>query len=58
MLIAITGRGSVVAVPFPPERQLIEIDNAFLSYKKIESVLGWRPTTSLQKGLAHTVTLY
>jgi UDP-glucose 4-epimerase len=58
LLISITGRGSVVAVPFPPERQLIEIGNIFLSYKKIESVLGWKPTTSLQKGLAHTVAFY
>jgi UDP-glucose 4-epimerase len=57
-LIAITGRGSVCAVPFPPERQLIEIGNAFSSYKKIESVLGWKPNTSLQEGLARTVSFY
>ncbi|HEX6732902.1 MAG TPA: NAD-dependent epimerase/dehydratase family protein [Pyrinomonadaceae bacterium] len=57
-LISITGRGSVRNVPFPIERQLIEIGNCYLSYQKIESALGWRPRTDLQKGLRHTVEFY
>ncbi|HEY0080056.1 MAG TPA: NAD-dependent epimerase/dehydratase family protein [Pyrinomonadaceae bacterium] len=57
-LIAITGCGGVRSLPFPPERQLIDIGNSFSSYRKIESVLGWRPTTPLRGGLARTVEYY
>lgn len=57
-LISITGRGSVCLAPFPPERQLIDIGNSYSSYRKIESVLGWRPRTPLREGLARTVKFY
>lgn len=57
-LIAITGRGTVRRVPFPPERQLIDIGNSYSSYAKIESALGWRPRTGLREGLARTVEYY
>jgi UDP-glucose 4-epimerase len=58
LLIALTGRGSVRAVPFPPERQLIEIGNVYSSYRKIETMLGWRPGTPLRAGLARTIEFY
>src|SRR4030095_8109808 len=57
-LVALTGRGSVRLVPFPPEQQLIEIGNCYLSCHKIEKVLGWRPRISWQQGLARTVDFY
>ncbi len=57
-LIAITGRGTVRSTPFPPERQLIDIGNCYSSYKKINSVLGWRPRTPLREGLRRTVAFY
>jgi UDP-glucose 4-epimerase len=57
-LISITGRGSVRCVPFPPERQLIDIGNSYSSYQKIEAMLGWRPRTPLREGLARTVKFY
>jgi UDP-glucose 4-epimerase len=57
-LISITGRGSVRFAPFPTERQLIDIGNAYLSYKKIKSVLGWQPRTPLRDGLTRTVEFY
>lgn len=57
-LIAITGRGSVRPVPFPPERQMIDIGNCYSSYNKIESALGWRPRTPLREGLRRTVSFY
>ncbi len=58
MLIRLTGRGSVRMVPFPPERQLIDIGNFYSSYSKIETLLGWRPRTSLQTGLQQTIEFY
>jgi UDP-glucose 4-epimerase len=57
-LIKMTGRGSVRSVPFPTERQLIDIGNSYSSYQKIESVLGWRPHTPLRVGLARTLEFY
>jgi UDP-glucose 4-epimerase len=57
-LIAQTGCGSVRAVPFPPERQIIDIGNVYSSFAKIETVLGWRPRTSLRAGLAQTIEFY
>lgn len=57
-LIALTGRGSITSVPFPPERQLIDIGNCYSSYRKIETALGWRPRTKLHVGLARTVEFY
>jgi len=57
-LIRITGRGSTCGVPFPHERQLIDVGNCYSSYKKIERMLGWRPRTSLEEGLKKTVAFY
>jgi UDP-glucose 4-epimerase len=57
-LISLTGRGHSRAVPFPPERQLIDIGNCYSSYRKIETVLGWRPRTPWREGLARTVGFY
>ncbi|HEX7956788.1 MAG TPA: NAD-dependent epimerase/dehydratase family protein [Pyrinomonadaceae bacterium] len=57
-LISITGRGSLRNVPFPPERQLIDVGNTHSSYAKIETALGWRPRTPLREGLERTVEFY
>ena len=57
-LISITGRGSVRCVPFPAERQLIDVGNTHSSFAKIESALGWRPRTPLREGLCATVEFY
>ncbi len=57
-LISITGRGSVRTVPFPPERQLIDVGNTHSSFTKIETALGWRPRTPLCEGLRRTVEFY
>jgi UDP-glucose 4-epimerase len=57
-LIRLTGRGSMRLVPFPPEQQLIEIGNCYLSCHKIETALGWHPRTKWQEGLARTVDFY
>jgi UDP-glucose 4-epimerase len=57
-LISITGRGSVRCVPFPAERQLIDVGNTHSSFAKIESALGWRPRKPLREGLSGTVEFY
>jgi UDP-glucose 4-epimerase len=57
-LIKLTGIGSIQLMPFPQERQLIDIGNFHADYHKIESMLGWRPRTSLREGLMRTVEFY
>jgi UDP-glucose 4-epimerase len=57
-LIRLTGRGTARSVPFPPERQQIDIGNSYSSYGKIEAALGWRPRTPLREGLERTVEFY
>jgi UDP-glucose 4-epimerase len=57
-LIELTDQGSIRFVPFPPERQLIDIGNFHSSYRKIETALGWRPRTDLRDGLSRTIDFY
>lgn len=57
-LIALTGRGSINLMPFPLERQMIDVGNAYSSCQKIERALGWRPDMPLEEGLALTVEFY
>lgn len=57
-LIALTGRGVALGVPFPPERQLIDIGNFYSSSGKIARVLGWQPRVPLSVGLPRTIEFY
>ena len=57
-LIAVTGRGVALGVPFPPDRQLIDIGTIYSSFRKIERTLGWRPRTPLREGLERTIAFY
>ena len=57
-LIWLTGKGSLAYVPFPPERQLIDIGNCYSSYRKIAEAVGWEPSVNLHDGLQRTVDYY
>jgi UDP-glucose 4-epimerase len=57
-LIWLTGKGSLSYVPFPPERQLIDIGNCYSSYRKIAEDAGWEPSVNLRDGLERTVEYY
>lgn len=58
LIVAVAGHGRVQLTPWPPERKKIDIGDVYSSYARIEQDLGWRPTTSLQAGLATTVAYY
>lgn len=45
-------------VPFPEERQKIDIGDFYTDYQKIERTLGWTPETSLRDGLSTTIAFY
>lgn len=57
-IIKIAGSGSVLGVPFPRERRLIDIGNCYSSYEKIKTKLGWFPQTDLHTGLTETIEFY
>ena len=57
-LVALTGRGTTRTVPFPHARRLIDIGDFQGSFRKIETVLGWRPRTPLRDGLRATIDFY
>lgn len=58
LLIELNGKGAYQLVPFPAERQAIDIGDYFGDFGKIRRCLGWTPSTSLQKGLRHTLEFY
>ncbi len=57
-LIAMAGSGSYRLLPWPPERQKIDIGDVYSSYALIRETLGWEPHVELREGLERTVAFY
>jgi UDP-glucose 4-epimerase len=57
-LTRIAGTGRIRAIPFPTDRKAIDIGDFYADYSAIEQELGWRPTVSLEDGLARTLDYY
>ncbi len=58
LLVKANKTGSYSIVPFPPDLKKIDIGDYYGDFKKIESTLGWKPKTSLEKGLELTLEYY
>jgi UDP-glucose 4-epimerase len=58
LLIEVSGGGSYVLVPFPPERKRIDIGDFYADTSRAKAVLGWTPRVPLREGLARTVEYY
>jgi len=58
LLIEEAGGGSFSIVPFPPERQRIDIGDFFADSSKIRKLLGWKPQIPLREGLARSLAYY
>jgi len=58
ILLSITGRGSYRMVPFPPDKQVIDIGSVYASWAKLNFVTDWAPRVSLEEGLQRTVDYY
>ena len=48
------GRGRVAHVPWPPERESVEIGNAVISNAKMRAVFAWEPKIEFAEGLRRT----
>ena len=58
LLIAAAGTGSVTLVPWPPEKQAIDIGSCYCDYSAATRLLGWQPRTELATGLRAMVDYY
>lgn len=51
-------RATFRLVPFPAERQAIDIGDYYGDFSRIEKELGWRPEINLQEGLSRTIEYF
>ncbi|MBN1543135.1 SDR family NAD(P)-dependent oxidoreductase [candidate division KSB1 bacterium] len=57
-VISAVGQGSFVHVPFPPQRENIDIRKFVVTTEKFRRDTGWTPQTDLAEGVRRTVTFY
>ncbi len=58
MIVAAAGTGSVEFVPWPADRDAIDIGSYFGDSSKAKRLLGWVPETPFADGIARTVEFY
>jgi UDP-glucose 4-epimerase len=58
LLIELAGQGSYQLVPFPPEKQAIDIGSFYADDSKIRQMLGWVPRIGLREGFSRTLQFY
>lgn len=58
LLVEVAGQGSYELVPYPEASRGVEVGDYVADTSKIEQRLGWRPTVSLEDGLARTIDYY
>jgi UDP-glucose 4-epimerase len=58
LLVEVNGTGEVRVVPFPPERQAIDIGDYYADFSRARAALGWEPRVGLAEGLARTLAYY
>ena len=57
-VVAAAGSGSVESVPWPSDRDAIDIGSYFGDASKAKRLLGWAPETSFAEGIARTIAFY
>jgi UDP-glucose 4-epimerase len=57
-VVEAAGRGRVEYVPWPPDRDAIDIGSYFGDSSKAKRLLGWEPRTTFAEGIARTLAFY
>jgi nucleoside-diphosphate-sugar epimerase len=57
-IVEVVGSGRVEHVPWPADRDAIDIGSYFGDSSKAKRVLGWEPRTGFADGMARTVAFY
>ena len=57
-LIEIAGTGSFELVPFPADREAIDIGDYYGDFSLISAAMGWKPKVDLRSGLEKTLAYY
>jgi nucleoside-diphosphate-sugar epimerase len=57
-VVRAAGSGRVEHVPWPPDRDAIDIGSYFGDSSKAKQVLGWEPRTTFREGIEQTVAFY
>jgi UDP-glucose 4-epimerase len=50
--------GTVETVPWPPEREKIDIGSIYVTHDRLAEVTGWEPEVGLREGLERTLAFY
>lgn len=58
LLVRLNSGGHYEIVPFPADREAIDIGDYYSDFSKIQTALGWSPQVSLRTGLAQTLDYY
>lgn len=58
LLVDVAGSGRFELVPFPHDREAIDIGDFYADFQRARSELGWEPRVSLREGLNRTVDYY
>ena len=58
LLVELSGRGSWRLVPFPEDRERIDVGSVYADYGACRRELGWEPRVTLRDGLAQTLRYY
>jgi UDP-glucose 4-epimerase len=58
LLMELAHQGSYRLVPFPQDKQAIDIGSYEADYSKLRDELGWVPRVPLREGLARTLAYY
>lgn len=58
MAIKVAGKGSFKTIPFPKDREKIEVGDYKACWEKIKKRYGWKPKTSVEEGIRKTVEFY
>ena len=58
LLLKLNGSGTYEAVPFPHDREVIDIGNYYGNFSKFSNAAGWSPEVLLSEGLGRTLEYY